>query len=139
LPCAKRKLGQEPERVYERGIVRGVFQAALRGVKCRGGDVGSLDAGPDQADDILPVPRTRKPAEPSVAHARSPVRCKLSEFVRSRRFYQISSIRCNIGQVASEKLGSPTWPHPGMTLRTVVRSPSCCRAWMMLPGRQSES
>jgi hypothetical protein len=55
--------------VDERGIARGVIQAALRGFKCSGSYVGGQNAGPDQVDDILPFPQTRKPAEPGVAHA----------------------------------------------------------------------
>jgi hypothetical protein len=43
----------------------------LGGFKCSGGYVGGKNAGPDQVDDILPFPQTRKPAEPGVAHAGS--------------------------------------------------------------------
>jgi hypothetical protein len=72
----KGQLRQEPKRVQQRGVARRIFQTFLGSIKSRGGDVGSIDAGPNQADHVLPFPGSREPPEASMTHAPSTVRCR---------------------------------------------------------------
>lgn len=61
----------------EGGITDGVVQTLLGSVERGSGNLRCLGAGPNQADRLLPFPRSGEPAEPGVIHATSPGRRSL--------------------------------------------------------------
>src|SRR5260370_42617377 len=67
----KRQLRQEPKRVKKGGVARRIFQTKFGSVESCRSDVSGVGAGPDQADHLLPFPRSRKPSEPSMTHTPS--------------------------------------------------------------------
>jgi hypothetical protein len=69
----ERQLGQKPEGVKKCGIARSVFQTEFGSFESRSGDVSGIGTGPNEADHLLPLLRSRKSSEPSMTHAPSTV------------------------------------------------------------------
>jgi len=94
--------------VKQCGVARRIFQTFLGSIKSRGGDVGSIDAGPDQADDLLAISgfagASRGEYDPCALNG---ALHKCSEITTLRRFRHAITLNHGSGGAADAPAAAP--------------------------------